>query len=262
MYSNAAGYDSYMGRWSEALALQFLSFCCWHTERFLDLGCGTGILSRAIQRWFPACQVVGLDPCLPFLLHARRHTDFAVNTVTGLAEALPFREAIFDHCLSLLVLQEIEDRPLALGEMCRVTKVGGIVAACQWDFARGMPMTLALRRAIAAVAPEHSDTKAGGASRAFDSLEELRHAWTSAGLEAVETALLSVTISFGNFCDFWDPLLSGSTPMLAVFASLDPADREAVRGQLRHAFLGSEVDGSFSITAHAFAVRGMRPLQG
>jgi SAM-dependent methyltransferase len=172
------------------------------------------------------------------------------------AEALPFVTGTFDHCVSLLVLQEIRDRARALDEARRVTRRGGIVAACQWDFGRGMALVAALREAVEAVAPEACRAATDGQPRAFASEAELRAAWEAAGLASVETARLAVTLSYGGFAELWRPLLGASTPMSALVASLPPAAREAVRRRLRGTMLGGRGDGPLVLEAEAFAVRG------
>jgi ubiquinone/menaquinone biosynthesis C-methylase UbiE len=258
LYSNAAGYESYMGRWSARLAPDFLRFACSKEPKFmLDVGSGTGSLIRAATINVPLSRVVGLDPYFPYLLHASATTGSShAEFVTGRIEALPFADGTFDHCLSLLVLQEIEDRAQAMSEMYRVTSRDGIVAACQWDFGEGMPVIAAVRAAIKAIAPSLYESTNSGTGRAFASLAELQQYWTSAGLEDIETTLLTVTLSYENFADFWSPLLSGSTPMTALVASLPSDAREAVSRRLRETLIGGNRDCSFSLTAQAFAIRG------
>ena len=154
------------------------------------------------------------------------------------------------------MLQDIRDQAGALREICRVTCRGGIVAACQWDFAHGMPMISAVHQAVEAVAPELYRSSRSKAGRAFATLAELRLHWASGGLREIATAELPVTLRFADFTDFWLPVLSASTPTTALVASLPADARDAVSLRLRRVLLGSGPDGSFSLTAHAFAVRG------
>lgn len=260
MYSNPAGYESYMGRWSARLAPSFLRFACAEEPRFmLDVGCGTGSLIRAAATSFSRSRLAGLDPYGPYLVHARATMSAGrAQFVTGRIEALPFADGTYDHCLSLLVLQEIRDRARAMSEMRRVTRHGGIVATCQWDFGEGMPMIAAVREAVKAIAPSHYDSNCG-TGNAFTSLIELRRQWSSAGLEDIETARLGVTLSYASFVDFWSPLLSGSTAMTTLVATLPSDAREAVRRRLKETIVGGSRDRSFSLTAQAFAIRGRAP---
>jgi ubiquinone/menaquinone biosynthesis C-methylase UbiE len=254
-YGDAIGYDAYMGRWSVELAPIFVHFACLGDPRsVLDIGCGTGSLLRAVANAFPRSLLVGLDPYFPFVARARAASNSVGSRyVIGATESLPFGDDAFDHCLSLLVLQEIRDRAAALQEMHRVTRPNGMVAACQWDFDQGMPMTVALREALAAVAPHVEES---GSAVGFRSLAELEDSWRVAGFEDIETTRLSVTLSYESFSDLWSPILSGSTPTTALIAALPADTREAVGRKLMERFSGALGGSTFSLTAHAFAIRG------
>jgi ubiquinone/menaquinone biosynthesis C-methylase UbiE len=258
VYSDPEGYQSYMGRWSARLAPAFLRFACRNPPTsVLDIGCGTGSLLLALVKAFRHSRLTGIDPSLPFIERARAALGpGASDYVIGAAEHLPFRDGVFDCSLSLLVLHEIRDRGAALKEMHRVTKQGGIVAACQWDFEHGMPMISALHQALAAVAPDlHQRTK-GVSARAFTSLHELEAAWGLAGLRDVETARLTITLSYKNFADFWSPVLAGSTPTTAIVAALPPDTQEAVGRELKEFVPDARNGGAFSFPASAFAIAG------
>jgi ubiquinone/menaquinone biosynthesis C-methylase UbiE len=258
LYSNPAGYEGYMGRWSLALAPSFLRFACLREPRsLLDLGCGTGSLMRAAAQCFPRARLVGMDPVLGYLTHARATVGrVRAGFVAGLVEQVPFADGAFDYCLSLLLLQEIRDRGLALSEMHRVTREGGIVAACQWDFRRGMPMSVAIREVLNVVVPDVCKSLGKRRAAAFGSEAELRQHWEAAGLADVATARLVAGLSYASFDDLWQPLLSGSTPVSAAVAALRPEAREEVHRRLRERLLCKSRDGSFSLEAEAFAVRG------
>ena len=258
MYGNPAAYESYMGHWSAALAPSFLYFACTvPPTSFLDVGCGTGSLLRAAAVTFPHSRLVGVDPVASYVGHARSTMACGRTAlVAGAVERLPFADGAFDHCLSLLVLQEFQDRALALGEMHRVTRRDGVVAAAQWDFGRGMPMIAALRRALEAIVPRNDEGMNSGSAHAFATEDELRRHWEAAGFAEVETVRLAVTVSYGSFTDFWQPVLGGSTPATAAVASLPVPAQDAVRRHLRRTFLDGRRDGAFALNAEAFAVRG------
>jgi ubiquinone/menaquinone biosynthesis C-methylase UbiE len=258
LYGNPAGYERYMGRWSMALAPTFLRFACsCEPGALLDMGCGTGSLMRTAARCFPRARLIGMDPVASYLRHARatvapERADFVV----GFVEQMPFADGMFDCCLSLLLLQEIREREPALREMRRVTRDGGIVAACQWDFGHGMPMSLAIREVLSAVAPDVYERLSKRQATAFTSEAELRQHWEAAGLADVETARLATTLAYASFDDLWQPLLSGSTPVTAAVAALPSDARDEVHRRLRKRFLGDRPDNAFSLRAEAFAVRG------
>jgi ubiquinone/menaquinone biosynthesis C-methylase UbiE len=90
-------------------------------ERVLDLGCGTG---RNLTLLAGRPRLVGLDPCLASLRHARKRVPSAL-LVRGRAEALPFRDEAFDTVVSGLVFCSVADVPRGLAEVRRVLRDGG-----------------------------------------------------------------------------------------------------------------------------------------
>ena len=62
---------------------------------------------------------------------------------------------------------------------------------------------------------------------------------------------------FRDFDDYWTPFLGGQGPAPAYATSLGADRRDALRERLR-ATLPTAPDGSISLTARAWAVRGTR----
>ena len=91
--------------------------------RALDLGCGTG---RNLPLYGKDARAIGLDPCHPSLLKARRRAP-GVPLVRARAEALPFRDGAFDTVVSGLVFCSIADVPRSLAEVRRVLRPGGVL---------------------------------------------------------------------------------------------------------------------------------------
>src|SRR6185436_15130273 len=70
-----AAYEPYVGRWSRLVARELLSWLAAPSGlRWLDVGCGTGELSRAVVSIADPGKVVGVDPSEGFLAYARAHT--------------------------------------------------------------------------------------------------------------------------------------------------------------------------------------------
>jgi ubiquinone/menaquinone biosynthesis C-methylase UbiE len=82
----------------------------------LDLGCGTG---RNLPLAPAGIRVVGCDPCRAVLARARRRAP-RVPLVQAAAEALPFRDGVFETVLASLVFCSVEDPNRALAEVRRV----------------------------------------------------------------------------------------------------------------------------------------------
>lgn len=101
----------------------------------LDVGAGTGTLTDAAARRWPAADVVGVDPSVGMLAVARRAmSDLSrpPRLVTGAAESIPLPDASVDLALSSFVLQLVPDRLSALREIRRVLRPGGHVAYVTW----------------------------------------------------------------------------------------------------------------------------------
>lgn len=101
-------------------------------HRVLDVGCGTGVLTRAAaQRVGDRGSVTGLDPNDGMLAVARRLAPPA-RWEQGVAESIPFGDGSFDRVVSQFAAMFFTDRELALAEMARVTKPGGKIAVVSW----------------------------------------------------------------------------------------------------------------------------------
>jgi SAM-dependent methyltransferase len=105
-------------------------------SRVLDVGCGSGSMSRLIARSFPQAEVVGVDVREQYLDFARaRALEEGILNLTfqsGDVFALPFPDACFDLVWSKYLLQWLREPRSALAEMKRVTKPGGFVVSCDY----------------------------------------------------------------------------------------------------------------------------------
>src|SRR6188768_3466522 len=136
----ADAYDRYMGRYSAPLSPLLADFAGVESgQRVLDVGCGPGALTaELVQRVGPAA-VTAVDPSQPFV-------DALVERLPGVvvkraaAEELPFPDASFDAALAQLVVHFMADPVAGIRELGRVTRPGGVVAACVWDFSGGGPL--------------------------------------------------------------------------------------------------------------------------
>ncbi|WP_043665333.1 class I SAM-dependent methyltransferase [Streptomyces xylophagus] len=257
----AAGdaYEGYMGRWSRRVAEAFVAWLgCEPGARWLDVGCGTGALtSTVVDRCRPRT-VVGLERSAGFAASARTAVPAATGFAVADAEELPVRDAVFDVAVSGLMLNFLAEPADSVREAARAVRTGGLVAAYVWDYADGMAFLRYFWDAAIAVDPSAAELDEG---RRFELCrpDPLRAVWAAAGLTDVEVAPLEVPTVFRDFADLWEPFLAGQGPAPGYVAALPPAGREGLRETLR-ATVPTQPDGSITLTARAWAVRGRRPV--
>jgi ubiquinone/menaquinone biosynthesis C-methylase UbiE len=95
-------------------------------EVILDAGCGTGIFTADILG--TGAQVVGLELSLPMLRHAlTKCAGPTFHSVIGDMRRLPFAGASFHKAISITAIEFIQDAKIAVEELFRVTKPGGLI---------------------------------------------------------------------------------------------------------------------------------------
>ena len=257
MFSETDAYERFMGRWSRQIAPLMLKFARLpEPEAVLDVGTGTGVLASAVTDAHPGATVTAIDPSAKFVEAATdRGSNPRLRFQVGDARALEFPDASFDATLSLLALNFIPDPPQALGEMIRVTRSGGVVAAAVWDYVEGMEMlrvfwdeAVAIDPAIASRDERHMPLCRRG---------ELAALWREAGLEDIGELALTTDLVFESVDDYWLPFLDGVGPAGAYATSLADSARAALRARLAARLSMGREDQGFTLKARAWAARGV-----
>lgn len=95
-------------------------------EFILDVGCGSGIFTLDILGF--GTKIIGLDISYPMLIEAEKKTaKHAFRGTVGNMISLPFADNIFDKAFSMTALEFVADAQLAIKELHRVVRPGGIV---------------------------------------------------------------------------------------------------------------------------------------
>lgn len=259
MFTASTGYEQFMGRWSRLLAPEFVKFAgVKDGMRVLDVGTGTGALASAVETTLPASEVVGIDPSAGFIDYARRSTKSRRSSFeVGDAQALRFADASFDQTMSLLVINFIPDHDKAIGEMRRVTRPGGVVSACVWDYDAGMEMLRFFWDEVVALDP--TMTARDERNMKLTRAGQLGALWKKAGLLNAEEMPLVIEQKFSSFDDYWRPYLNGVGPAGAYAVSLGDPQRRELEARMRTRLLGNRQDGAFTLRARAWCVRGVVP---
>jgi len=258
--TSAAAYDRHVGRYGPQLASALIAFAgVAPPQGALDVGCGPGALTSVLAERLGPSNVCGADPSAPFVQACRERVPGA-EVVLAPAEELPFADATFDAVLSQLVVNFLDDAAVGVREMVRVTRPGGTVAACVWDYAGEMTLLRTFWDAAREIDPVRAAAADEGVVMRWCGEGELAGLWRDAGLRNVRFSPLHVRAAYTDFADLWSPLPTGVAPSGAFCASLDSAGQAALHDAWRRR-LGVS-DGPFELTARAWAVAGTRAHVG
>lgn len=111
------------------------------SDRVLEVGCGTGIVARALvgQAGFSG-RVVAVDNGAALIEAARRFAaeegvGDRIEFRAGDAHALDFENGSFDAVIIHTVLSHVKDPPAVVKEAARVVRPGGVIAIFDGDYA-------------------------------------------------------------------------------------------------------------------------------
>ena len=225
----ADAYDRFMGRYSTPLAPALADFAGVEPgQTALDVGCGPGALTAELVKRLGADAVAAVDPSPPFV-EAVRSRYPGVDVRQSPAEELPYPDGGFDTALAQLVVHFMSDPVEGLGEMARVTRADGIVAACVWDLGGERAPISPFWRAARQLDPDVDDESHLAGVREGHLAELLR----AAGLSDVEDGESFANLAHATFEDWWEPFALGVGPAGAYLARLAPERRDALRERCR-----------------------------
>jgi SAM-dependent methyltransferase len=244
-------YDRFMGRYLPTLAPAFADAAgVGSGMRMLDVGCGPGGLTRELVARAGADAVAAVDPSPPFVAACRARNP-GVDVREASAEDLPFDDDAFDAALASLVVAFMRDADAGAREMARVTRPGGVVAACMWDRGGGgMAMLDAFWRAAASIDPD----VVGEVPMRGGTEGELARLLTGAGLTDVEDGSIPARADYASFDDWWEPFTLGIGPAGAYLGRVDAERREELRRACRMEL--GDPTGPFTLDARAWFARG------
>lgn len=250
----ADSYDRFMGRYSRLLAPLFADFAgVGPGAQILEVGCGPGALTTELVARAGADAISAVDPSPPFV-EAIRQRFPGITVERASAEALPFPDSEFDASLAQLVVHHMTDAVAGVREMGRVTRSGGVVAACVWDLAGGRTPLSPFWKAVEEFDPEARDESDFPGTREGE-LEEI---FSSAGLMDVEDDAITFDVEHDTFEQWWDPFLLGVGPAGRYVADLDLESQERLAALIRARF----PTAPFTLSFRVWAARGLAPGTG
>lgn len=107
VWASGDAYEPYVGRWSRLIARQFIAWLRVPRDKvWLDIGCGTGVLSQVILDNASPQHVAGVDPSDGFVAFARHKvTNPRATFQVGDAQNLPVADNSFDATVAGLVIK-------------------------------------------------------------------------------------------------------------------------------------------------------------
>lgn len=133
-------YDEHLGpllfHFSAADLARRVCMALPEARRVLEIACGTGISTQYLSDSLDAeTEIVATDLNDAMLAYARENRGGLSNVTFQQADAqqLPFEDESFDAAINQFGIMFIPDKPLAMAEMARVVRPGGLVAFNVWD---------------------------------------------------------------------------------------------------------------------------------
>jgi len=255
-FTDGAAYDRLMAPWSRAAGKEFLDWLAMPSElRWLDVGCGTGAFTELVLEQSSPREVSAVDPAGDQLAYARtkpvaKRVDFRLSE----AQKLPFADREFDVAAMALVITFVPDPTLAVAEMNRVVKPGGMVGTYVWDFLGKGNTQQPLREAVEAMGipvlpmPGHVHSR----------LESLRAIFGGAGLDAISVRPIEIEISYANFDEYWTAQTGFANTVVQHMRKMTNAQIEELKAHLRE-HLPRDKGGRIAYKAWANAAKGRVP---
>jgi len=254
-FDDGASYELMMGRWSVLVGERFIDWIgVPNRMRWLDIGCGNGAFTElVVERCTPA-NVQAFDPSVEQLAYARNRlqADAPVTWTEADAMRLPVADAGSDIAVMALVLFFVPEPAVAVAEMCRAVRTGGVVAAYHWDIlGGGFPLAdIGAEMLGLGVPPRLPPAVAASTIEASTAL------WEEAGLRQVRTCQITVERRFDSFNDYWNSAAS-SNSLRPMYEVMQADRRELLKANVRLRLRAG--DGPLTVSARANAVCGIKP---
>jgi SAM-dependent methyltransferase len=258
--TDSDAYEHFMGRWSARLAEPFLEFAGIEPgSQVLDVGCGTGTISHALA--MRGATTVGVDASHSYLDGARRlRSHPRITFEHGDATDLHYASGSFDACVSALVIDVIPDVDQVAAEMRRVTRPGGVVACCTFDFWGGFAVLDLVLDSGAVLDEGIRELRAQIKGRPIVQANGQADLWRQVGLVNVAEIPIVLSFDYTDFEDYWTSFSTGPTRIAQHLSDVPSDMRSEIERHVRAGYLAGLPDGSRSFAVVLRAVSGTVPM--
>ena len=242
----------------EAWAHKYLAHRVPPAAEVLCVGCGPGVILRAVCALDPATRGTGIDVSADRVRDAiqRSSADDRVKFVCGDAHAMEFPSHSFDVVYSRMLFQYLKEKERALAEMVRVCRPGGTVliqdldGQLLWNYPEEPEIQHAVERVVASLAKTGFDPFVGR------KLYSLAH---KAGLKNIDVQVECYHLIAGEIdskiLQQWELKMEIAVPQIARILGSERAAKEQTRKFLEYLRRPDTLTYS-----NVFTVTGEKPL--
>ena len=229
-------YDRYLGPCVFEPYARHLADCAasGNPRTILEIACGTGRVTRHLQKTFPNARIIATDIYSDMVNIARQLTPGTnIEWQTADAQELPFDDHSFDLVVFQFGLMFVPDKQKALTEAYRVLRPGGRLLFSTWDSLDNNPIFNLADRVVKKYFPVDPPRFFHLPFSLCDDTQLTEWAKT-AGFTDVRASLIELPGHSQSAADAAAGMLEG-TPMYTTLNQLAPGELPVIKADLTKA---------------------------